>query len=46
MGLCKFKTVLGIVRHGNSSEDPDAQLSETADNGEEKYRSETSIAKF
>ena len=34
----------GIVRHGDSSEDIDAQLSE--DNGEEEYRSETSIAKF
>ena len=35
-----------IVRHGASSEDIDAQLSEIEDNGQEEYRSETSIAKF
>ena len=36
---------VGIVRHGDSSE-IDAPLSESEDNGEEEYRSETSIAKF
>ena len=40
----QLKTVLGIIRHGDSSEDIDAQLSE--DNGEEEIISETSIAKF
>ena len=34
-----------IVRHGNS-EDIDVQLPEVEDDGEEKHRSETSIAKF
>ena len=37
---------VGIVRHGNSSTNIDAQLSEIENDGEEKYRSETSIAKF
>ena len=36
----------GIVRHGDSSEDIDAQLSKIEDNGEEEYRSETSITKL
>ena len=35
-----------LVRHGDSSEDIDAQLSKVEDDGEEKKRSETSIAKF
>ena len=35
-----------FVRHGNSSEDIDAQLSEVEDNGEKEHRSETSITKF
>ena len=35
-----------IVRHGGSSKDIDAQLSEVEDDGEKKYRSETSITKF
>ena len=38
----QLKTVLEIVRHGNSSKDAHAQLSEIEDDGEEKYRSETS----
>ena len=33
------------VRHGDSSEDIDAQLSKIEDNGEEEYRSETTITK-
>ena len=37
---------IGIVRHGDSSEKIDAQLSKIDDDGEEKYRSETSIAKY
>ena len=40
----QLKTVLEMVRHGNSSEDIDAQLSKVEDDGEDKYRSETSIA--
>ena len=35
-----------IARHGDSSEDIDAQLTKFEDHGEEEYRSETSIAKF
>ena len=35
---------IGIVRHGDSSEDIVAQSSEVEDDGEEKHRSETSIA--
>ena len=42
----QLKTVLAVVRHGDSSEDIDAQLSKIEDNGEEEYRSETSIAKL
>ena len=37
---------IGIVRHGDSSKDIDAQLSKIDDNGEEKYRLETSITKL
>ena len=37
---------IGIVRHGDSSEDIDAQLREIEDDGEEKHRSGTSIAKL
>ena len=37
---------IGIVRHGDSSEDIDTQLSQFEDNGEEKFRSETSITKL
>ena len=42
----QVKTVLRIVRHGDSSEDTDAQKSEVEDYGEEKYRSETTITKL
>ena len=37
---------IGIVRHGESSEYIDAQLSKIEDNGEEEYRSETSVTKL
>ena len=37
---------IGIVRHGDSSEDIAAQLSEVENDGEEEYGSETSITKF
>ena len=37
---------IGIVRHGNQWNDIDAQLSEIEEDGEEKYRSETPIAKL
>ena len=37
---------IGILSHGNSLEDIDAQLSKVEDDGEEKHRSETSIVKF
>ena len=36
----------GIVRHGDSSEDIDAQLSEVEDDGEMEYRSEITITKI
>ena len=39
----QLKTVLELVRRGNSSENIDAQSSKTEDDGEEKHRSETSI---
>ena len=42
----QFETVVRIVRHGDSSEDVDAQLSKIEDNGEEEYRSETPFAKL
>ena len=35
-----------IVRHGDSSEDMDAQLSKIEDNGEKEYKSETSITEL
>ena len=52
--LCKLRTResdqlkyrIRIVRHGNSSKDIDAQLSEDEDDGEKKHRSETSTTKF
>ena len=37
---------VGIVWHGNSSEDIDAQLWEVEDDGEKEHRSESSITKF
>ena len=37
---------IGIVRHGDSSEDIDVQSSKLENDGEEKYRSETSITKL
>ena len=37
---------IGIVRHGDSSEDSNAQISKIADDGDEKYRSETPITNF
>ena len=37
---------VGIVRHGDSSVDIDAQLSKVEDDGEKKHRSETSTAKI
>ena len=37
---------IGIVRHGDSSEDIGSKLSEVEIHGKEEYRSETSIAKF
>ena len=40
-----LKTVLDFLRHGNSSEDIDSQLSKIEDNGEEEDRSKTSFAK-
>ena len=42
----QLKTVLGIVRQGNSSKFMDAQLSKIEDDGEKKQRSGTSITKF
>ena len=37
---------IGVVRHGDLSEDTDAQLSKVEDNGEEECKSETSITKL
>ena len=37
---------IGIVRHGDSSEDIGSQLSEVENHGEEECRSKTSFAKF
>ena len=34
----QLKNCVGIVRHGHSSEDFDAQLSEVEDDGEERHR--------
>ena len=43
----QLKTVLELYdRHGDSSEDIDAQLSKVEDDGEEKHRSENSTARF
>ena len=42
----QIKTVFGIVRHGDSSEDIDAQLSKVEHYGEEEHRSETPNAKL
>ena len=39
----QLKTVLGIVRHGDSSKDIGSQRSEVENHGEEEYRSETSF---
>ena len=41
----QLKNRIGTVRHGDSSEDVVSQLSKVEDNGEEQYRSETSITK-
>ena len=37
---------IGLVRHGDSSNDIGSQLSKVENNGEEEYRSETSITKL
>ena len=42
----QLKPVLEFVRHGDSSKDIDAQLSEIENGGEQQYRPETSIAKL
>ena len=42
----QLKKSIRIVRHGNSSEDIDAQLTEVEDDGAKEHRSETSITKF
>ena len=42
----QLNNCIRIVRHGDSPEDIDAQLSEAEDDGEEKTRSETPIAKL
>ena len=42
----QLKTVLKIVRDGDSSKDVDAQVSKIEDDGEKKKRSETPIAKL
>ena len=39
----QLKTVLEFARHGVSSKDFNARLSEVEDDGEKKYKSETSI---
>ena len=44
--VCATPNRIGIVRHGDSSEDIDAQVSKVEDNGQEEYKSETSIKKF
>ena len=43
---CAIQNCIGIVRHGDSSEDIDAHLSRIEDNGELEYRSETPITKL
>ena len=42
----QLKNCIGIVRHGDSSEDIDTRLSKNEDNGEKEFRSETSITKL
>ena len=42
----QLKKCIGIVRHGDSSEDIDAQLSKVENHGEVKYRSETPFTKL
>ena len=42
----QLKNRIRIVRHGDSSKDIDAQLSETENDGEETHRSETQITKL
>ena len=37
---------IGIVRHGDSSEDIGSQVSKVENHGKEEYRSETSITKL
>ena len=44
--VCATQNCIRIVRHGDSSEDIDAQLSEVEDDGEEEYKSETQTAKL
>ena len=44
--VCTNPNRIRIVRHGDSSEDIDAQLSKFEDTGEKKYRSKTSNTKF
>ena len=44
--VCATQNRIGIVRHGDSSNDIDAQLSKIEDNGKKKNQSETSITKL
>ena len=44
--VCATQNCTRSVRHGDLSEDIDAQLSKIEDDGEEEYRSETPIAKL
>ena len=44
--VCATQNGIGIVRHGNSSEDIGAQLSEVDNGGEEEFRSEIAITKL
>ena len=44
--FAQLKTRIRIVRHGDSSEDIDAQLSKFEDNGEKECRSETAITRL
>ena len=44
--VCATRNCIRIARHGESTEDIDAQLSKIEDNGEEEYRSETPIVKL
>ena len=45
-GVWATQDHIRIVRHGNSSKDIDAQLSEIKNDDEEEYRSATSITKL